>query len=64
LTGSIAGVMCSTDDGYVHPDFPNGPPSSIAPSGPPVNPYSTATPTPEPSNSSSSNYNCQRATGT
>jgi hypothetical protein len=64
LTGSIAGVMCSTDDGYVHPDFPNGPPSSIAPSGPPVNPYSTATPTPEPSNSSSNNYNCQRATGT
>jgi hypothetical protein len=60
LTMSQAGALCGTNDGYIHPDFPNGPPSSVTPSGPPVDPYSTATPAP--GNSSSST--CQATTGT
>jgi hypothetical protein len=51
-----AGIRCGIGDGYIHPDFPQGPPSKVTPSGKPVNPYSLATP---PSTSS-----CQRTTGT
>ena len=64
LTMSQAGVVCSTNDGYIHPDSPNGPPSTVTPSGTPVDPYSTATPTPAPSSSSNNTNNCQPTTGT
>lgn len=63
MTMSQAGALCGTNDGYIHPAFPNGPPSSVTPSGPPVDPYATATPTPAPS-SSSNTYICQSTTGT
>ena len=41
-TGS-AGVLCNTRDGYLHPDYPNGPSPSVQPSGPARDPYSLAT---------------------
>jgi hypothetical protein len=55
---SHAGVICGTTDGYIHPDYPNNRGQGIQPSGPPVNPYSTATPSP------SDHNNCQPTTGT
>lgn len=61
---SNAGIVCGTDDGYIHPAFPNGPPASITPSGPPVDPYATATPSPSGSAPANNKYNCQRTTGT
>jgi len=48
--GSTAGDLCGTRDGYIHPDFPQGPPPSVQPSGKPVNPYSLATPSTGPVN--------------
>lgn len=39
VTGLTAGGRCDTHDGYVHPDYPTGPPSTVQPSGQPVNPY-------------------------
>jgi len=45
-------------DGYIHPDFPHGPPPSVQASGAPVDPYSLATP------SALSGYGCQATTGT
>jgi hypothetical protein len=50
------GIVCGTDDGYIHPNFPSGPPSSVTPSGSPVDPYSTASPGP--------NDKCYAITGT
>jgi hypothetical protein len=44
ITGSPAGGLCGEGDGYIHPDYPSGPPSSVRPSGKPVNPYSFADP--------------------
>jgi hypothetical protein len=44
ITGSPAGALCGEGDGYIHPDYPSGPPSSVKPSGKPVNPYSFANP--------------------
>jgi hypothetical protein len=41
---SEAGARCGTTDGYIHPDYPNGPPLKIQPSGAPVNPYSMSNP--------------------
>jgi hypothetical protein len=35
----IAGARCGTRDGYIHPDYPEGPADSVAPSGPAVDPY-------------------------
>jgi hypothetical protein len=35
----IAGQRCGIGDGYIHPDFPNGPAPKVSPSGAPVNPY-------------------------
>jgi hypothetical protein len=56
VSGSTAGAQCSTRDGYVHPDYPSGPPDTVQPSGKPVNPYSLATP--------SAGAGCQNTTGT
>lgn len=39
-----AGDRCGSRDGYIHPDFPQGPPDSVQPSGTPRDPYSLATP--------------------
>jgi hypothetical protein len=41
-----AGGRCDVTDGYVHPDFPSGPPDNSRVSGPAINPYSTATSVP------------------
>ena len=46
IAGSTSGVRCDTHDGYVHPDFPVGPPDTSQPTGKPVNPYSLATQAP------------------
>ena len=56
--GSTSGGLCGVRDGYIHPDYPQGPPPSVQPSGKPVNPYSFATPSTGPVNS------CQATTGT
>lgn len=37
---SVAGARCATPDGYMHPDFPSGPPDKVQPSGPVIDPYS------------------------
>ena len=50
-----AGDRCDVADGFAHPQFGNGPPETIAPSGLPKNPYSLASP---------SGHGCQQTTGT
>jgi hypothetical protein len=52
-----AGGLCGVRDGYIHPDFPHGPPPSVQPSGSPINPYALATP-------SANAYGCRASTGT
>jgi hypothetical protein len=54
--GGAAGGLCGERDGYIHPDYPHGPPQSVTPSGTPQDPYSTATP--------SASYACRQTTGT
>jgi hypothetical protein len=56
VSGTTAGVQCATHDGYIHPDYPSGPPDTVQASGKPVNPYSLATP--------SAGAACQNTTGT
>jgi len=56
VSGTTAGVQCATRDGYIHPDYPSGPPGTVQASGKPVNPYSLATP---PAGAA-----CQNTTGT
>jgi HAMP domain-containing protein len=56
VSGTTAGVQCATRDGYIHPDYPSGPPGTVPASGKPVNPYSLATP---PAGAA-----CQNTTGT
>ena len=51
-----AGVKCSARDGYVHPDFPNGPPDTVSATGTPVDPYAQST--------EGSTAGCQPTTGT
>jgi hypothetical protein len=51
-----AGARCGTNDGYVHPEYPNSPPQQVQPSGPAINAYSLAT-QPAPGT-------CQSVTGT
>ncbi len=51
-----AGGQCGVRDGYIHPDYPQGPPPSVQPSGTPEDPYSLATP--------SAVAGCHRTTGT
>jgi hypothetical protein len=54
---SQAGVRCDINDGYIHPEFPNGSPDRVQPSGTPVDPYSMQ------DNSANGNA-CQATTGT
>jgi hypothetical protein len=56
VSGTTAGVRCATRDGYIHADYPSGPPDTVRASGKPVNPYSLATP--------SAGAACQNTTGT
>jgi hypothetical protein len=37
-----AGARCDVYDGFIHPEFPGGPPDRVHPSGAPVDPYSQA----------------------
>jgi hypothetical protein len=51
-----AGARCGMADGYIHPDYPSGPPLKVQPSGAPINPYSM--------NNSDEITGCQNTTGT
>jgi hypothetical protein len=53
-----AGGRCGMADGYIHPDYPNGPPDAVQPSGKAIDPYSMATP------QSASSASCSPTTGT
>ena len=44
--GAVSGELCGINDGFVHPDFPSGPPGKVRPTGAPVNPYDQSTPLP------------------
>jgi hypothetical protein len=57
VQGGAAGGRCGERDGYIHPQFPSGPPPSVQPSGSPENPYSLATP-------AIPTYGCHATTGT
>ncbi len=56
VTGAPAGGLCGERDGYIHPDYPQGPPPSVQPSDAPEDPYSFATP--------SATAGCRPTTGT
>lgn len=56
LESTAAGALCGERDGYIHPDYPHGPPPRVQPSGAPRDPYSLATP--------SATAGCQAITGT
>ena len=55
--GGTAGARCDVHDGFVHPEFPTGPPDKVKPTGAPVNPYDQSTPP-------AKNVGCQATTGT
>jgi hypothetical protein len=55
--GGTAGARCDVHDGFVHPEFPTGPPGKVKPTGAPVNPYDQNTPP-------AKNVACQATTGT
>ena len=54
--GGDAGARCDVNDGFIHPEFPQGPPDKVKPTGTPVNPYDQNTPT--------GRQQCQATTGT
>jgi hypothetical protein len=54
--GSVAGGRCDVLDGFIHPEYPGGPPDKVQPTGTPVNPYSTQVP--------SAAKTCELTTGT
>ena len=54
---SEAGARCGMADGYLHPDYPSGPPLKVQPSGAAINPYSM-------NNSNVITGGCQNTTGT
>ncbi len=56
IGGGTSGVRCDLHDGYVHPNYPVGPPDTSHPTGKPVNPYSLTTQAP--------GGGCQATTGT
>jgi hypothetical protein len=58
MGGGTAGGLCDARDGYIHPDFPQGPPDSVKASGAPRDPYSLATP------SGGDSYVCHAVTRT
>lgn len=51
-----AGARCDVHDGFIHPEFPGGPPDKVRPSGPPIDPYSQS--------DSPSRAVCEATTGT
>jgi hypothetical protein len=53
-----AGARCDVNDGFVHPEFPNGPADKVRPKGALVNPYNQNVPAP------SGQLPCQPTTGT
>jgi hypothetical protein len=55
--GGPAGARCDVDDGFVHPQFPQGPAGKVQPKGTPINPYDQSTPPP-------GNGVCHATTGT
>jgi hypothetical protein len=55
---ATGGGLCGVTDGYIHPSFPQGPPSTVQPSGPAQDPYSLATP------QAGVGYTCHPTTGT
>jgi hypothetical protein len=55
--GGPAGILCGIDDGFVHPAFPGGQPSTVTPSGKPINPY-------DQNIQPSTHGGCQATTGT
>jgi hypothetical protein len=57
--GGAAGGQCDARDGYIHPDYAQGPPDSVKASGAPQDPYSMATPS-----SAGANTGCRATTGT
>jgi hypothetical protein len=44
FSAAVAGDRCDVHDGYVHPDYANGTPDRVQPSGAPIDPFSLATP--------------------
>jgi hypothetical protein len=54
--GGDAGARCDVYDGFVHPQFPNGTPDKVKPTGAPVDPYDQAAPP--------GHQQCQATTGT
>ena len=53
-----AGGRCAMADGYIHPDYTNGPPDKVQPNGKPIDPYSMTIP------KYTSNSTCTATTGT
>lgn len=53
---AVAGIRCGMKDGFVHPEYPSGPPDTAVGTGPAVNPYAFG----EPGKTDS----CQPTTGT
>jgi hypothetical protein len=58
VSSETAGGMCDSRDGYIHPDFPQGAPDSVKPSGTAQDPYSLATP------SAADQFSCHPVTRT
>jgi hypothetical protein len=55
--GRVSGARCDVNDGFVHPQFPNGPPDKVRPTGTPIDPYNQST-------SVAKAGNCEATTGT
>jgi hypothetical protein len=56
IGGGDAGARCDVNDGFVHPEFPGGPPDKVKPTGAPINPYDQST--------APNHTGCQATTGT
>ena len=54
--GGVAGARCDVNDGFIHPQFPNGPPDKVTPTGTRINPYTQNVP--------AKTGRCQATTGT
>jgi hypothetical protein len=53
-----AGGRCAMADGYIHPNYPNGPAEKVQPGGKPIDPYSMTVPKVD------KNSSCTATTGT
>ncbi|HEV2373273.1 MAG TPA: hypothetical protein VGS19_14005 [Streptosporangiaceae bacterium] len=54
--GGASGGRCDVNDGFIHPQFSDGPPDRVRPSGAPINPYDL--------NNAPNGHGCQATTGT